>query len=159
PGSTTPVEVGVVSGLGMGLVSPDGSTGSGRVEFEGFEAVNVKLGTAGNIFTVGGNAIRGSLPRSRLPQITSFVSTITGMNVISGGSGSDTIKIIDTNQVPDRDPLNVEQPANLTLLSASTTTVGDATHNAVQQLMVSQAAHGVGYFTIGYRYEETKPIR
>src|SRR5262249_4833280 len=137
-GFNTPVEVGVVSGLGMKLIAPDASSGTGRAEFEGFEAVNVKLGTGGNTFPVGGNASRTSLPRSRLPQITSFVSTITGMNVITGGPGSDILKIKDTNQV-NRDSLNAE-PGNLTLFSASTTTAGDATHNAVQQLLVSQAA-------------------
>src|SRR5262249_15347024 len=43
-GVTNPVEVGVVSGLGMTLSNSGGSV-DGRVEFEGFESVDVKLGT------------------------------------------------------------------------------------------------------------------
>ena len=44
PGLTEDVEVGVLSGLGMALT--EGSTsGTGRVEFEGFSTVDVRLGT------------------------------------------------------------------------------------------------------------------
>jgi hypothetical protein len=52
-GFAAPVEVGVVSGLGMTLAS-GGGTEDGRVEFEGFEAVDVKFGTRADTFTVGG---------------------------------------------------------------------------------------------------------
>src|SRR5262249_58049696 len=74
-GAHGPVEVGAVGGLGMTLY-PDaaslaGGTGSdGRVEFEGMEAVDVRLGGGGDDFVVGGEGNllgtrRRALPPSR----------------------------------------------------------------------------------------------
>jgi Ca2+-binding RTX toxin-like protein len=48
------VEVGVVSGLGMKMTVPDKGVVDGHVEFEGFEVVDVRMGTGGDVFTVGG---------------------------------------------------------------------------------------------------------
>ena len=60
-----PVEVGVLSGLGMTLSVPDGPALDGRVEFEGFETVDVRMGTGVNDFTVGGGEIINELPLVR----------------------------------------------------------------------------------------------
>ena len=52
-GIADPIEVGVVSGLGMSLMVA-GNPKDGRVEFEGFEALKILLGSGGDTFTVGG---------------------------------------------------------------------------------------------------------
>jgi hypothetical protein len=66
-GLPDPIEVGIVSGLGMQLSrmhdngTPDDITDDylyetdGRVEFEGFEVVDVRLGTGADTMTIGGD--------------------------------------------------------------------------------------------------------
>ena len=71
------VEVGVVSGLGMKLTDPDpgGRAAHGRAEFEGFEVVQVQLGTGADTFTVGGDSIFPELPVNRRQETVADVTT------------------------------------------------------------------------------------
>lgn len=95
PGETNPIEVGVVSGLGMSLKS--GSTaGTGRVEFEGFATVDVKLGTKADNFDVGTETLLANLPPNRQGEFSSYTHTIAGNTIISGNGDNDTIDILKT---------------------------------------------------------------
>ena len=147
-GVTGTVEVGVVSGLGMTL---DGNPDKGRVEFEGFETSDVRLGRGDDGFTIGGDAVKSALPQNRQLAIQDFVNTITGMTIVEGGGGNDTIGVVATN--------TLERSTLLTaLLTQETETQGGVSQNEVQKITVSAAARNVGYFTLGYRFEETRPI-
>jgi RTX calcium-binding nonapeptide repeat (4 copies) len=152
PGTSAPLEVGVLSGLGMTQTGPGGST-PGRVEFETFEASEVRLNRAGSTLTVGGDALRASLAASRLANITRFDSTINGMTVVTGGPAGDTVNVVDTNTL-DRPTLD----AALGLVSHTTVFAGGPGQRAVQQVTTLGKAHSVGFFTLQYRYEQTRPI-
>jgi Ca2+-binding RTX toxin-like protein len=177
-GVTGLVEVGVISGLDM-TIKTDKGTQDGRIEFEEFEAVEVKLGTGDDAFTIGGdfNLVKGvgggtaaasmlvntELPQARLSDnladksklgIQQMVYTPNAMTVVNGGGGADTINIINTQKIDDA-ALN----AKLALLSWGTTTQGvKGTTSEVQTVTVDPDAHGVGFFTLKYRYNETAPI-
>src|SRR5262249_36292879 len=73
-----------------------------------------------------------------------------------GGGGEDTTGIIATNTL-DRDTLLTTAPGPLVF--ATTETPGNGSTNEVQKVTVKGAGPGVGFFTIGYRFEETAPIR
>jgi Ca2+-binding RTX toxin-like protein len=179
-GVANPVEVGVVSGLGMTLSNSNGSSDD-RVEFEGFEAVDVKLGTKADQFTVGGGinfdktsatggqfeadtGVNTAFPKNRLADdvnngnslgIKAVVNTIAGLTIVEGGGGKDTVGVIATQQL-DRGTLD----GNLGLFTHVVIQNGSPSQNEVQTITVHNGnkAHGTGYFTIGYRYEETAPI-
>lgn len=179
-GSTgpTPVEVGIVSGLDMTMKMESGTV-DGRIEYEGFETVEVKLGTKDDAFTIGGdfNLAKGvgggkaeahlltttELPQTRLSEspgdtsklgIVKMVDTINGLTVVDAGDGADTVNIIDTQKLDDA-PLNTK----LGLLSWGTTTPGvKETTSEVQTVTADLDAHDTGFFTLKYRYNETAPI-
>lgn len=205
------VEVGVLSGLDMKLdlqIDEDHNGSSelieqhdGRIEFEGFEVADVRLGHGSDTFTIGGgfnvglaidDPARGTaedrqlvdttLPPTRLivgPNelgvteqkfgVTEIVHSITGLTTVSGGdeaNGGDTINVIATSNLDtttfDRDDLNNQ----LSLLTTNTRTEGGAGVNEVQRLTIAPAAlkassafgDGVGYFTLQFGYQETKPL-
>lgn len=174
----TPVEVGIVSGLDM-TMKMDSGTVDGRIEYEGFEAVEVKLGTGDDAFTIGGdfNLTKGvgggkalahlltttELPQTRLSEapgdtsklgIVKMVDTINGLTVVDAGDGADTVNIVDTQKLDDA-TLN----AKLGLLSSGTTTPGvKDTTSEVQTVTADLDAHETGFFTLKYRYNETAPI-
>ncbi len=130
---------------------------AGRVEFEGFENVDVRLGRGDDSFTVGGDAILEDLPQNRQTSVEEeFLNTLTGMTLVEGGGGSDTIGVIATNDL-DRGSLLITPPGPL--VSATTFTPGvDGSTSEVQKVTVSGAGRGVGFFTIQYRYAETRAI-
>jgi len=150
------VEVGIVGGLGMQLYSDITavSADAGRVEYEGIEAVTVKLGTNNDDFTVGGEGdlLVGNvaLPQTRQEHVQQFVHTTSAMTTIHGGAGNDVLRVLSTKEV-DRNALN----AALGLLTAATL-VG--TGPWTQSLTVDSDTQGSGYFTLKFRYQETKPI-
>jgi len=112
------VEVGVVSGLGMQLFSDSAAflgasaPGDGRVEFEGFESVNVLLGNGADTFTVGGDSLLGTgagkLPPVRQEKVLRFIHTPSAMVSVDGGGGPDTLRVLSTGQV-DRAALDAGQ--------------------------------------------------
>ena len=129
---------------------------AGRVEFEGFETVDVRLGKGDDSFTVGGDAILESLPQNRQTSVQEFLNTLTGMTIVEGGGGSDTIGVIATNEL-DRSTLLTTSPGPL--VSATTFTHGGGgSTSEVQTVTVNGAGRGVGFFTIQYRYAETRAI-
>ncbi|MGP0628314.1 LEPR-XLL domain-containing protein [Nitrospina sp. 32_T5] len=142
------VEVGVLSGLGMTLDSDAGGL-TGRVEFEGFEAVDVQLGGGADDFRVGGDEVLDELTLIRQGNVGEFTNLIDGIVSISGNSGGDKFRIEATNDI-DRDALN----AALGIISATTTTPGGAS-NEVQRINVGAS---IGYFTLKFRFMETAPI-
>src|SRR5262249_54424969 len=85
--------------------------------------------------------------------LVTFVHTINGMTLISGGDGDDTVNVITTRQL-DRTALNNA----LGLVSGTTTVQGGAGASEEQQVTVRGAARGVGSFTLQYRFAETKPL-
>ena len=139
------VEVGVVSGLGMGL-----SGGPGRVEFEGFEMVDVRLGAGADNFTIGVEDVFADLPLNRQALFDEFTWTIDGMTAVSGGGGTDFIKVRATNTL-DRATLNTE----LGVASVVTSTPGGGGANELQDVTIGAE---VGQFTLGFRFMETAPI-
>jgi len=165
------IEVGLVSGLGM-LLWNDGASylanssasscvgggqcGDGRIEFEQIGAVSIELGNGGNDFSIGGDSLLGTgagkLPAVRQENIVQFVHTPTAMVSISSGTGNDTMRVFSTNHV-DRAGLNSQ--LNLLSVGAATPGGGGSTN---ETLTVSQATGGNGYYTLKYRYQETKPI-
>ncbi len=157
-GGAAPVEVGIVSGLGMKLWERDagGTTveTTGRVEFEGFESIDVRLGNGGDTFTVGGDLL-DALPPTRRDVVTQFVHTTAAMTTISTGGGGDTIRLFATatlnRSVVDR---------ALDLVHTATTSDGTSSLDEVQTIEISSVAQtqGSGYYTLRYRYQETKPI-
>ncbi|MEP7335491.1 MAG: calcium-binding protein, partial [Actinomycetota bacterium] len=120
-GSSSPVEVGVVGGFGMTMfkdaLSMPSSGGAGWVEFEGMEAVDVRLGSGADTLTVGGEGTllgdaSGSSPQSHLPQtrqehIESFVHTPAAMTTVSAGDGADAFQLISTNRL-DREIAKID---------------------------------------------------
>ena len=91
--AANPVEVGIVSGLGMTLVDRDNLgvlvPGPGRVEFEGFETIDVLLGTGNDLFSVGGDMLE-ALPPTRRDAVVEFLHTTAMLKYVSTGGGSDT---------------------------------------------------------------------
>ncbi len=159
------VEVGVISGLGMQLYA-DGATflgagaaGDGRIEFEGIEAVSVKLGKGDDTFSVGGDSLLGSgagkLPLTRQEHILHFIQTPTAMLSVSGGDGNDTIRVLSTNQV-DRTQLD----AGAGLLQVTTAVQGvTGTTSAVQHLDIQgQMTDTTNQYTLQYLTEVTAPV-
>ncbi|MEX2645398.1 MAG: choice-of-anchor D domain-containing protein [Gaiellaceae bacterium] len=149
-GVTNPVEVGVVSGFGMTL--KEGlSTGDGRVEFEGMEIVELKLGSGADTVWIGGDALFGTdlgdLPQNRQDVVTEFVHSPNAMKAVLTGGGADDVRVISTALIPNRDTFS----SGLNLVST-----GGA--NLSQTLTIDGAARGHGYFTLRLRYEETAPI-
>ncbi len=173
------IEVGVVTGLGMtmqdGLTSRDG-----RVEYEGFEAVEVKLGGGDDVLTVGGAfdldkasptggepapemLVDTLFPKARLSDdvgdpnalgIKQIVHAISGMTILSAGGGDDTVNVLATNAL-DRATLD----GALDLVGVATAIQGGGTDPERQTVTIDGDAHGIGYFTLQYRFEETRPIR
>jgi len=94
--------------------------------------------------------------------IQKIVHTITGMVSVSGGNevspAGDTFNVIATNDLdsPFVDRSSVNDAVNL--LTVTTTQPGSETQSEEQEVRVSGAANGVGYFTLMYSYAETKPI-
>ena len=157
-GVTDPVEVGVVSGFGM-TMKEGLSTGAGRVEFEGMEIVELKLGSGADTVWIGGDTLFGSdtgdLPQNRQDIVTEFVHSPHAMKAILTGGGDDSVRVVSTALIPNRDTFS----SGLGLLTMSTTTPGViGTTDEVQSLTISSAARGHGYFTLQLRYEETAPI-
>ncbi|MGH9258766.1 MAG: FlgD immunoglobulin-like domain containing protein, partial [Acidimicrobiales bacterium] len=122
----------------------------GRVEFEGFEAVDVRLGVGADIFSIGVEDIHGELPLNRQALFDGFTYTVAGMTMVSGGGSADTVRIKATNTL-DRDELN----SALGVVSASTLTPGGPGTDEVQKVLVGAE---VGLFTLGFRFMETAPI-
>jgi Ca2+-binding RTX toxin-like protein len=149
-GVTNPVEVGVVSGFGMTMIE-DLGTGDGRVEFEGIEILELKLGSGADTVWVGGDTLFGTLlgdlPQNRQDVVTEFVHSPQAMKAILTGGGNDDVNIVSTALIPNRDTFST----GLGLVST-----GGA--NLSQTLTISSAARGHGYFTLKLRYEETAPI-
>src|SRR5207244_2559945 len=95
--------VGVLSGLAMTLKThdPDSNVttvGTGRVEFERIDTVDVKLGTNNDKFSVGGDAVFNDLPVNRRQNsdnnpIITFVHGIPGETLIEAGAGADTVGV------------------------------------------------------------------
>ncbi|MEX2149864.1 MAG: LEPR-XLL domain-containing protein [Steroidobacteraceae bacterium] len=146
------VEVGVVSGLGMDL-----SGGPGRVEFEGFEVVDVRLGVGADDFTIGTGDLEDGipdlfddLPLNRQALFDDFTYTIDGMTAVSGGGGADTIKVKATNTL-GRAALNTR----LGVAGATTLIQGAPSTNEEQKVTIGA---DVGLFTLGFRFMETGPI-
>ncbi len=157
-GVTGTVEVGVVTGFGMQWF--EGTTsGAGRVEYEGVETVDLRLGGGDDTLTLGGNALLGTdvgdLPQNRqvASVITGFVHTISGMTILRAGGGNDTLNVLATNQLN-----RVTLDGAMSVVSVSTNTQGGTSVNEVQHVTVSDKAKGVGWFTLSYRFQETKPI-
>jgi hypothetical protein len=132
------VEVGQVNGLGMSF---DG--GPGVVQFEGLESVDLKLGTKSDYFTIN--------------------NTITGMTLVSGGDGNDTIDAAKTNTT-DRSFSGV---ANIITVNKVGTTFhdGSAAQNEIQTFTINPptSAANAGAFTLTFDNgsdgpRETKPI-
>ena len=164
------VEVGAVTGLGMKLFGDIAAVGAntpgtGRLEFEGFESVEVKLGTDDDTFAVGGEDLLADLPPTRRDEVVEFIHTpATAMKVVDGGGGGDTIQLVST-AAATRSALN----SSLNLLSVATTTQGELPDGGVgsgteeeQTLTITAPTWGSkvlpGYFTLKYRYQETKPL-
>ncbi|OLD92029.1 MAG: hypothetical protein AUG84_02425, partial [Chloroflexi bacterium 13_1_20CM_4_66_7] len=150
------VEVGVVGGLGMQLYKDitAASADAGRVEYEGIEAATVLLGTNADDFTVGGEGdlLLGNvaLPQARQEHVQQFVHTTRTMTSIRAGAGNDILRVLSTQDI-DRDGLNTR----LGLLSAAALSgAGPWT----QVLTVNGDTQGNGFFTLKFRYQETKPI-
>jgi len=152
------VEVGLVGGLGTRLYADgatllaSGAAGDGRIEFEGFEAVSLKLGTGDDLVDVGGDSLLGSgagkLPEVRQENILRFVHTPTAMVSVDGGAGNDTLRVVSTNQI-DRAVLD----ATAGLLSVS-----DGAPR-VQHLDIAGArTDGTDQFTLGYANDQTGPL-
>lgn len=139
------VEVGVVSGLGMTL-----SGAPGRVEFETFEMVDVRLSQGADTFRIGVQDVFPQLPLNRQALFDGFTHTIYGMTAVSGNGGADSISVKATNTL-DRAALNTA----LGVVSASTTIPGNSITNEVQRIAVGAE---VGLFTLGFRFMETAPI-
>ena len=154
-------EVGIVSGLSM-VLWPDGPTfhggdaskaGAGRVEFEGFESVDVKLGSGGSTIEIGGDAgllcdksgsvicTPSALPLARQANILGFVNTPSAMLAIEGGNAGDTVRVVGTNTI-DRDILN-----STGFLQASTVSDGILQISGEEQIL--SVPGGInGYYTL-----------
>ena len=178
-GVTDPVEVGVISGLGMDMSIPDGAGEvthiDGHIEYEGAEVVDLQLGTGADTLTVGGGfdldpnsptggvwttntGVDAQVPKTRLSDLTadpprpfgiqSIVNSITGMTVIHGNDGADTIDVIATNDT-SRSDVKFDG-----MLDVQETQVGDATHNETQTVTINTSvgafAAGAGAFTLSF---------
>ena len=158
-------EIGLVVGLGMEMFpssqsfhdNPSSGFGAGRVEFEGVEALDVRLGQGGTTLAIGGDAgLLGTgadaLPQGRQSVIIGFTSTPSAAVTVEGGSGNDTIRVFGTNTV-DRDILN-----STGFLRVSTIQDGVPTISDEQQLLVMPT--GVfGWFTLTYNGHTTAQLQ
>ena len=99
------VQVGAIGGLGTVLYPTaldfKGSSNDapGRIEFETVEALTVKLGSAGDTFTVGGDALEQQLPPSRQEKVLEFDQSPKIMTTVIGGAGADTLRVVSTVDV------------------------------------------------------------
>jgi hypothetical protein len=152
-GITELVEVGVVSGLGMSLKMIDDNgtedpvddievTVDGRIEYEGFEVVDLRLSDVGNdTVTIGGGfeldktlasggewdaitKVDTEVTKNRLANdvsdpnsigIKEIVHSISGMTIVNGGGGEDDIRVLQTQ--------DLEQEAS-TIVTATETQEG-----------------------------------
>jgi hypothetical protein len=87
------------------------------------------------------------------------IHSFSGMTMVEGGGGGDTIGNIATNTL-DRDTLVTTTPGPLVTTGPTTQGNGPgADTSEVQHITVKEAESGVGFFTIKCRYQETAPIR
>jgi hypothetical protein len=140
-GISTPVEVGIVSGLGMVLSQiDDNDTPSdpsddfvyqtdGRVEFEQFEVVDVRMGTQNDLFTIGGDY-----------DLDKFSST----------GGEANADLVVHSELPKK---RLISPAEVLIVES---TKGDGAHNEIQKVLVSNAVGGT--FTLTFAGQTTTPI-
>jgi len=111
-------EIGIVSGFGMTLWPTSqafhdahpADAGDGRVEFEGVESVDLKLGSGDDTLAIGGDTgLLGNgpdaLPQGRQALILGFTSTPSAAVTVESNGGADTIRVFGTNTF-DRDILN-----------------------------------------------------
>jgi RTX calcium-binding nonapeptide repeat (4 copies) len=142
------VEVGKISDLGMAMaVDPPNTPDVGSVRFEGFESVQLKLGSGADYFSIN--------------------NTITGMTQVSGGGGGDTIDVHGTN-ITSRDPSHhYDNGVDLSVINnvISAVTLGQNGTNQVQSFTLNPpaAASSIGAFTLVFDNgkdgpRETKPI-
>ena len=135
------VEVGVVSGLGIKFKVQDGVTGDGvtptfdplleqdgRIEFEGFEILDLQLGSGDDLLTIGGGfdldknsgtagqaddemrLDNAQLPVIRLKDpdnpdgvgVKENLHTFSGQTLISGKGGDDVINVLFTQDLDQR---------------------------------------------------------
>ena len=148
-------QVGAIGGLGTVLYPTaldfKGSSNDapGRIEFETVEALTVKLGSAGDTFTVGGDALEQQLPQSRQEKVLEFDQSPTIMTTVIGGAGADTLRVVSTVDVAR---------------SALNSTEGVVSINNVhsdgqfQHLSISGRGDYNGYFTLQYQYQETSAL-
>ncbi|MEJ2131125.1 MAG: hypothetical protein P8Y95_05750, partial [Gammaproteobacteria bacterium] len=134
------VEVGFISGLDMQMRvlndngTPDDSgddfleNQNGRIEYEGFETVDLRLGSGSDLLTVGGDfnldpesadggeaapelKVVTAFPKGRLAEdledssngIKGIIDTISGVTLISGGDGGDEFRVLRTNDLEQAD--------------------------------------------------------
>lgn len=167
------VEVGVVSGLDMEMTVPLDGGGTkvvdGHVEFEGFEVVDVRLGSGEDVFVIGGALnidnidpaggtweplakTTAEVPKTRLynPEtlfgILENAYTISGMTLVHGGGGNDDIRILRTQALPD------QQTEVSSVVTATTMQDGErnASPSPLQEIVQIDIRADVGYFVLEF---------
>ena len=147
-------QVGAVGGLGTVLYPSaldfKGSTNAdpGRIEFDGVEALTVKLGSGGDTFTVGGDGLAQQLPPTRQEKVLEFDQSPAIMTTVIGGNGADTVRVLGTADVT-RDTVDGK---------VSALTVTPNVNGQDQHFVISDRTGNNGYFTLTYQYQETKAL-
>ena len=140
-GFDTPFEVGIVSGLGMRLSQIDDNgtplnllddyvyVTDGRVEFEAFEVLDVRMGTQDDLLTIGGGYNLDKLS-------------------VNGGEGDPDLVI--NSELPKN---RLVSPAEVLITES---TKGTGSKNEIQKVLVSNAIGGT--FTLTFSGQTTTPL-
>jgi hypothetical protein len=164
-------------GMDMSIPDGNGGINhiDGHIEYEGTEVVDLLLGSGNDKLTVGGgfnldaNSVNGGVwttdtgvtaevPKTRLSDpngnpaqpfgVQSIVNSITGMTVIHGGGGNDTLDVIATNTT-SRSDVKFDGMFNVQEQQA-----GDASHDEIQTVTINTSVGafdaGAGAFTLTF---------
>ena len=188
-GEAQPIELGFISGLGMKLskVSEPGIQWEGRIEFEGFEAVEVLLNKGSTLFTIGGDydlrykITNGSAvdtnpafgkpsdawaQSARRPAAEPDCDDDRWLRHLRDGPHHRRHHCRDRrglHREARNDDIRVigtrHNPVTRTALNAAQGILSISGSVLAQHLSIDLAkARETGYFTLKYRYEETLPI-